>query len=92
LLLALASAVILGFESSGTHDQILLFQIRDSSTPEGQVPVFISPIKGVARLYPHALASIFVAFYDSQGFGGGIRARLHTVYSFKDWISSKYRV
>jgi hypothetical protein len=29
LLLALASAVILGFESRGTRDHILLFQIRD---------------------------------------------------------------
>jgi hypothetical protein len=31
LLLALASADILGFESLGTHDHILLSQIRDYS-------------------------------------------------------------
>jgi hypothetical protein len=31
-----------------------------------------------AKLYPHALGSLFVAFYDSQGYGGGIRNRLHT--------------
>jgi hypothetical protein len=31
LLLALASAVILGFKSRGTHDHILLSQIRDPS-------------------------------------------------------------
>jgi hypothetical protein len=30
LLLALVSAVILGSESCGTHDHLLLFQIRDS--------------------------------------------------------------
>jgi hypothetical protein len=38
----LASAVILGSKSRGTHD-ILLSQIRDSSNLAGQVPVFISP-------------------------------------------------
>jgi hypothetical protein len=42
-LLALASEVFLGSESRGTHDHILLSQIRDSSNLEGQVPVFISP-------------------------------------------------
>jgi hypothetical protein len=43
LLLVLASAVILGFESRGTHDHISLCQIRDSPKLEGQVPVFIFP-------------------------------------------------
>jgi hypothetical protein len=38
----LARTVILGFESRGTHDHILLSQIRDSPNLEGQVPVFIS--------------------------------------------------
>jgi hypothetical protein len=51
LLLGLASAVILGSESRGTRDHILLTQIRN---------------------FP------FVASYDSQGYGGGIRPRLHT--------------
>jgi hypothetical protein len=32
----------------------------------------------VAQLYPQALGSLFVASYDSQGYGGGIRSRLHT--------------
>jgi hypothetical protein len=40
LLLTLASAVILGSESRGTHDHILLSQIRDSPNLEGQDPVF----------------------------------------------------
>jgi hypothetical protein len=43
LLLALTSAVILGSESSGTHDHVLLSQIRYSLNLEGQVPVFIFP-------------------------------------------------
>jgi hypothetical protein len=51
VLLALASAVILGPESRGTRDHILLSQIRDF---------------------------LFVASYDSQGYGGGIRPSLHT--------------
>jgi hypothetical protein len=76
--LILASAVILGSESGGTRDHILLSQIRDSSSLESQVVVFISPRNRVAQLYPQALASLFVASYDSQGHGGGIRPRLHT--------------
>jgi hypothetical protein len=60
--LVLASAVIYRSESRGIHDHILLSQIRDSRNLEDQ-----------ARLYPHALGSLFVAFYDSQGYGGGIR-------------------
>jgi hypothetical protein len=66
LLLALASAVILGSESSGTHDHILLSQIRDSPNLEDQVPVFISPRNRVAQLYIQALGSVFVVSYYSQ--------------------------
>jgi hypothetical protein len=50
LLLGLASAVILRSESRGTHDHILLSQIRDSPNLEGQVPIFISPRDRVAQL------------------------------------------
>jgi hypothetical protein len=39
LLLVLASAVTLRSESRGTHDHILLSQIRDSPNMEGQVPL-----------------------------------------------------
>jgi hypothetical protein len=31
----------------------------------------------VTQLYPQAPGSIFIAFYDSQGYGGGILTRLH---------------
>jgi hypothetical protein len=78
LLLVLASAVILRSESRGTHDHSLPSQIRDSTNLEGQVPVFISPRNSVARLYPQAPDSLFVASYDSQDYDGSIRARLHT--------------
>jgi hypothetical protein len=46
LSLVLASAVILRSESHGTHDHILLSQIRKSPNLEGQVSVFISPGTG----------------------------------------------
>jgi hypothetical protein len=62
LLLALASAFILRSESRGTHDHILLSQIRDSPTLEGQVPVFTSLRNRVAQLYTQALGSLFVCF------------------------------
>jgi hypothetical protein len=55
LLLVLASAVILGSESSGTHDHILLSQIRDSLSLVGQVPIFIYARNRVAQLYLQAL-------------------------------------
>jgi hypothetical protein len=80
LLLFLASEVILRSESRGTHDHILLPQIRDFCNLEGQVLVFISPRNRVVQLYPQALGSLFVASYDSQGYGGGIRPRLRKGY------------
>jgi hypothetical protein len=76
-LLVLASAVILGSVSRGTHGHILLSRIRDFPNLEGQVPVFISPRNRVAQLYPQALGSLFIASYNSQGYGGGIRTRLY---------------
>jgi hypothetical protein len=77
LLLVLATLVILGYESRGNRDHILLSQIRDSPNLEGKDPVFISPRNRVAQLYPQTLGSLFVASYDSQGYGGGIRTHLH---------------
>jgi hypothetical protein len=81
LLLAVASAVILGFESRVTHDHILLTEIRDSPNLEGQVQVFIFPRNRVTRLYPQTLGSLFIASYYSQGYGGGIPNRLHASQS-----------
>jgi hypothetical protein len=77
LLLALGIAVILESESRRTRDHVSMSQIPDFPSLEGQVPVFISPKNRVDRLCPQALSSLFVASYDSQGYGGGIRTRLH---------------
>jgi hypothetical protein len=52
--------------------------IWNSPNLEGYVPVFISPRNRVAQLYSRALGSLFVAPYDSQGYGGVILTRLHT--------------
>jgi hypothetical protein len=76
-------------ESHGTHDLILLSQIRDSPNLECQVPGFISPRNRVTRFYPQALGSLFVASYDSQGYGGSIRPRLKekSIYIWKNvWL------
>jgi hypothetical protein len=67
---SLDSAVILRSESRGTHDHILLSQIRDSPNLEGQVPVFITSRNRVARIYAQALGSLFIVSYDSENNGG----------------------
>jgi hypothetical protein len=64
-LLVLASAFILGSESHGTYDHILLSQIRDSPNLKGQVPLFIWPKNKVVQLYAQALTSVFDASCDS---------------------------
>jgi hypothetical protein len=33
----------------------------------------------VAHLWPQALGFLFIASYDSQGYGGGILTPLHTI-------------
>jgi hypothetical protein len=78
LLLVIASIVILRSEFRGTHDHILLSEIQDSPNLQVQVPIFISPRNRVAWLYTQALGSLFVASYDSQGYGGSIWPCLHT--------------
>jgi hypothetical protein len=54
---------------SSTH-----FTDSDSRLPQpgGPGPRIYIPQNRVARLYPQALASLFIAWYDSQGYGGGI--------------------
>jgi hypothetical protein len=52
--------------------------ILASPNLECQVPVFLSPRNRVAHLYARAQASLYVASYDSQGYGGGILTLLET--------------
>jgi hypothetical protein len=44
---------------------------------EDQVSVFMSPSDRVAQLNPQAPGSLFVTFYDSQGYSGGILTSLY---------------
>jgi hypothetical protein len=80
LLLVSASAVILRFEFRGTHDQILLSQIQDPQ-PGGPGPrIYIPQEQGGPITHPNT-GFHFVASYDSQGYGGGIRPRLHSGFN-----------
>jgi hypothetical protein len=90
LLLGLASAVILRSESGGTYVRILLSQIRDS--PKLEAPYFHPPGTGWPNYTPQALNSLFFPSYDSQGYGGGIRPRLHTGYEFVLICTAAYMV
>jgi hypothetical protein len=87
LLLVLASTFILGSESRGTPDHILPSQIRDSPNLEGQVPVFIIPQEQDGPFIHPGTGFPFVAPYDTQCYGGGIRTRLHA--GFFCWCYSR---
>jgi hypothetical protein len=87
LLLGLASAVTLRSESRMSHNLVLLPQIFYSTDLEAQVPVFISSRNRVAQSYPQALGSLFVAYYDSQGYGGGIRPTFT-----RGWVNIKSKL
>jgi hypothetical protein len=52
--------------------------ISESSNLEGQVLVFITLRNRVVQFYFRALGSLYVASYDSQGYGGGILTPLRT--------------
>jgi hypothetical protein len=84
LLLVLASAVILGPQSRGTHDIFYCVEFETPPTWRVRSPYLYPPGTGCCHLYPQVLGSLFVASYDSQDYGGGIRTRLH-----RGWRSSK---
>jgi hypothetical protein len=46
--------------------------LRPTPNPEDQVSLFISPNNRVVQLYPQAPDSLFVTFYGSLGYRGGI--------------------
>jgi MFS superfamily sulfate permease-like transporter len=52
--------------------------LRPTPSVEDQVSVFMPPIDRMSQLYPQTPNSLFVAFYDSQGYDGGILTLLHT--------------
>jgi hypothetical protein len=78
LLLALVSSVILGFESRGLLTIFYCLRFETPPTWRARPPYLYPQGTGWPSLYPQALGSRFVASYDSQGYGGGIRTRLDT--------------
>jgi hypothetical protein len=57
------------------------FTVSDSRRTQPGEPgprIYIPQEQGDPKIYPQALGSLFVASYDSQGYGGGIRTGLHT--------------
>jgi hypothetical protein len=79
LFLVLANAVIRGSESRGTHNHILLSQIRDSRNLECQVPVFISPQAQGYPVVPPGTRSPFRRLLRLAGLRWRYRTRLVTV-------------
>jgi hypothetical protein len=80
-MLVLANAVILGSESRGTHDHILLYQIWDSPNLEGQNP-YLYPIDiGWPSYTPrHCLPSSrpgSLSFGSDYGKENGFQSRIH---------------
>jgi hypothetical protein len=51
--------------------------LRPPPNLEDQIPVFTSSSGKVVQLYPQAPGSLFITFYDFQGYGGGILTCLH---------------
>jgi hypothetical protein len=51
---------------------------RPTPDLKDRVPVFMFPSDKVAQLYPQAPGFLFVAFYASQGYGGGFLTLLRT--------------
>jgi hypothetical protein len=76
LQLMLASAVIPVSESGRLTVMVYCLTFDTPTNLEGPVTVSIFPRKRVAQLYSRALDPLFVASYESQGYGGGIRTRL----------------
>jgi hypothetical protein len=58
------------------RDSLPHFTVSGSRLPQpgGPGPRIYIPQEQMAQLYPQALGSIFVASYDSQGYGGDIRS------------------
>jgi hypothetical protein len=58
--------------------QSKVVSLASNPNVEDHIFVFMSSSDRVAQLHPQAPGSLFVAFYDSQGYGRGILTRLQT--------------
>jgi hypothetical protein len=87
LLLAHASAVILGLSPAGL---LIIFRCLRFVTPPAwrTGPRIYTPWNRMAQLYPGALGSRFIASYDSQGYNEGIR----TCLEGRGWFCDRHSV
>jgi hypothetical protein len=74
---ALPEQSLLGQSRTGPIT-ILTVSSETPPTCRARSPVFISPRNKVSQLYPRALDSLFLASYDSEGYGGGILTRIQS--------------
>jgi hypothetical protein len=65
------------FCNSNVFDRIKPSLLCPTPNPEDQVSVFLSSCGKVAQLCPQAPGSLFLTFYNSQGYGGIILIYLH---------------
>jgi hypothetical protein len=72
-----------------TRNHVLQSHLR-LTQPGGPGPHIYIPRNRVAQLYHQALGSIFVASYDSQGYGRGIVTCLHTDRQIMVLLLTKY--
>jgi hypothetical protein len=68
----------LGPSPAGLVTTFYCLRFETPPTWRAGFPYLYPPSNRVAQLYSQAVSSLFVASYDSQGYGGGIRTRLHT--------------
>jgi hypothetical protein len=61
---------------------IIFYYLKFEISPAWRTksPYIHLPGNRVVQLYPEVLGSLFVTSFDSQGYGGGIRTRIHTGY------------
>jgi hypothetical protein len=78
LLLGLARAVTLGLKSRRIRNHILLPHLRLPQPGRPGPSIYISQEQDGPVIPPDTLVSRIIASYYSQGYGGGIRSRLHT--------------
>jgi hypothetical protein len=82
-----------GFHFFGFRNNVLQGKVVDlASNPQsgGLDPCIYVPQWRRAQLYPQGSGSLFVAFYDSQGYDAGILTRFHMGYDGQLRIKIKF--
>jgi hypothetical protein len=74
-----------GFRGSNFFHRARSSALRPTPNLEYQVSVLMLHSDRMAQLYPQVLGSLFVAFYDSQGYGGGILSLHQILLGRQNW-------